>query len=90
MPKGVTENEIVERVDPMGLEEIREDIVYRMIRRKTFDEAKILGKWLVLVDGSELDEGKIKKNDNYLSRCYNRGEKNECTKYHRRVLEAKI
>ena len=45
-----------------------------MMRRKTFDDEKILGKWLVLVDGSELDEGKIKKNDNDLSRCYNRGE----------------
>lgn len=90
LPHGVTVNEFLERLDPMELEEIQSDIVYRMIRRKTFDEAKILGKWLVLVDGSELDEGKIKKNDNYLSRCYNRGEKNEFTKYHRSVLEAKI
>ena len=66
-------NELLERLDPVELEEIQSDIVYRMIRRKTFDHAKVLGKWLVLVDGSELDEGKIKKNDNYLSRCYNRG-----------------
>ena len=58
--------------------------------RKTFADAKILGKWLVRIEGSELDEGRIKKNDNYLSRCYNRGEKNEFTKYHRSVLEAKI
>lgn len=90
LPHGVTVNEFLERLDPMELEEIQSDIVYRMIRRKTFDDAKILGKWLVLVDGSELDEGRIKKNDNYLSRCYNRGEKNEFTKYHRSVLEAKI
>ena len=90
LPHGVTVNEFLERLDPMELEEIQSDIVYRMIRRKTFDDAKILGRWLVLVDGSELDEGKIKKNDNYLSRCYNRGEKNEFTKYHRSVLEAKI
>ena len=90
LPHGVTVNEFLERLAPMELEEIQSDIVYRMIRRKTFDDAKILGKWLVLVDGSELDEGNIKKNDNYLSRCYNRGEKNEFTKYHRSVLEAKI
>lgn len=44
----------------------------------------------MLVDGTELDEGYIKKNDNYLSRCYNRGKENEFTKYHRSVLEAKI
>ena len=90
LPHGVTVNEFLERLAPMELEEIQSDIVYRMIRRKTFDDAKILGKWLVLVDGSELDEGNIKKNDNYLSRCYNRGERNEFTKYHRSVLEAKI
>lgn len=90
LPHAVTVNEFLERLDPADLEEIQSDIVHRMIRRKTFDDAKILGKWLVLVDGTELDEGKTKKNDNYLSRCYNKGEKNEFTRYHRSVLEAKL
>lgn len=61
-----------------------------MIRRKTFDDAKVSGKWLVLVDGTELDEGYKKKNDYYLSRTYNRGEENEITKYYRSVPESKI
>lgn len=86
----VTVNEFLERLDPAELEKIQSDIVYRMIRRKTFDDAKVLGKWLVLIDGTELDEGNTKKNENYLSRCYNRGKENESTKYHRSVLEAKI
>lgn len=90
LPHGVTVNEFLERLDPAELEKIQSDIVYQMIRRKTFDDAKVLGKWLVLVDGSELDEGNTKKNENYLSRCYNRGKENEFTKYHRSVLEAKI
>lgn len=90
LPHGVTLNEFLERLEPGELEEIQSDIVYRMIRRKSFDDAKIQGKWLVLVDGCELDEGYIQKNDNYLSRCYNRGTENEFTKYHRSVLEAKI
>ena len=90
LPHGVTVNEFLERLDPLELEEIQADIVYKMIRRKTFDEAKVLGKWLVLVDGSELDEGNTKKNENYLSRCYNKGTENEFTKYHRSILEAKI
>ena len=34
-----------------------------MIRRKTFNDAKVAGKWLVIVDGTELDEGLQKKND---------------------------
>lgn len=90
LPHGVTVNEFLERVDPAGLEEIQSDMVYRMIRRKSFEDAKVLGQWLVLVDGCELDEGYIQKNENYLSRCYNRGKENEFTKYHRSVLEAKI
>ena len=31
------------------------------------------------VDGSELDEGNTKKNENYLNRCYNK--EKEVTKY---------
>lgn len=61
-----------------------------MIRRKTFDGAKVFKNWQVIVDASELDEGLQKKNDYYLSRCYNKGEENEFTRYHRSVLEAKI
>ena len=90
LPHGVTINEFLERLDPLELEKIQANIVYRMIRRKTFDEAKVLGRWLVLVDGSELDEGNRQKNENYLSRSYNKGTENEFTKYHRSVLEAKI
>lgn len=90
LPHGVTVNEFLERLNPAELENIQADIVYQMIRRKTFDSAKVLGRWLVLVDGSELDEGNTKKNETYLSRCYNKGKENEVTKYHRSVLEAKI
>ena len=90
VPHGVTINEFLERVDTVELEAIQKDIAYQMIRRKTFDSAKVLGKWLVIVDGTELDEGFKQKNDYYLSRTYNRGEKNEFTKYHRSLLEAKV
>lgn len=50
----------------------------------------MLKKWQIIIDGTEPDEGYQKKNDFYLSRCYNRGESNEFTKYHRSVLEAKL
>lgn len=90
LPHGVTVNELLERLDPEELEKIQKDIVYSMIRRKTFDDAKILKKWQVIVDATELDEGYKQKNESYLSRCYNRGEKTEFTKYHRSILEAKI
>ena len=60
-----------------------------MIRRKTFDNARVLKKWQVIIDATELDEGFQKKNAFYLGRCYNRGEEGEFTKYHRSILEAK-
>ncbi|WP_075719895.1 transposase family protein [Roseburia sp. 499] len=90
MPHGVTENEFLERLDPRELENVQQNIVYSMIRRKTFDNAKVLKKWQIIVDATELDEGYQKKNEHYLSRCYNRGSDKEYIKYHRSILEAKI
>ena len=90
LPHHVTLNEYLEKLEPAELEKIRDDLVYKMIRRKTFDGAKVLKHWLVIVDGTELDSGYHKKNDNYLERCYNRGTEREKTRYHRAVLEAKL
>lgn len=75
LPHGVTVNELLERLDYEELEKIQKDIAYSMIRRKTFDNAKVMKKWQILIDGTELDEGYQKKNDYYLSRCYNRGKR---------------
>lgn len=90
LPHHVTLNEYLEKLEPVELEKIRDDIVYQMIRRKTFDDAKVLKHWLVLIDGTELDTGYKQKNEHYLERCYNRGTEHEKTKYHRAVLEAKL
>ena len=90
LPHGVTENEFLERLDPVELEAIQQNVVYSLIRRKTFENARVMKKWQIIVDATELDEGYQKKNDYYLSRCYNKGEDNEQFKYHRSVLEAKI
>lgn len=90
VPHSVTENEFLEKLKPEELEKIQKEIVNTMIRRKTFDEARVFGKWLVIFDATELDEGNTQKNPAYLSRTYHRGETNEYTRYHRGVLEAKI
>ena len=90
LPHGVTENEFLERLDPLELENIQKDIAYSMIRRKSFNDARVLKKWQVIIDATELDEGYQKKNDYYLSRCYNRGKADKFMKYHRSVLEAKL
>ena len=41
LPHHVTLNEYLERLEPAELEAIRNDIAYQMIRRKTFDDAKV-------------------------------------------------
>ena len=90
LPHGVTENEFLERLEPAELETVRQKLVYSLIRRRTFENARVFKKWMILVDATELDEGPQQKNDYYLSRCYNRGEETEFYKYHRSMLEAKI
>lgn len=90
LPHHVSLNEYLGKLEPGELEEIQADIVRKMVRRKSFGQAKVQGKWLIIVDGTELDEGFTKKNQNYLERTYHRGTKEEFTKYHRSVLEAKI
>ena len=47
-----------------------------MIRRKTFQDARVQKKWQIIVNATKLDEGYHKKNDFYLNRCYNKDEGN--------------
>lgn len=80
LPHGVTENEFLERLEPLELEKMQKDIAYSMIRRKSFNDARVLKKSQVIIDATELDEGYRKKNDYYLSQCYNRGKADELVK----------
>lgn len=90
LPHGVTINEYLEKADPKELQEIQQKMVYDLIRRKTFDEARFMGKWLVIVDGTRLYSGSRQLNEQCLESHYNRGTKEETVNYHSDVLEAKI
>lgn len=90
VPHHVTENEYLERLDPMELEEIKQDLVYHLIRRRCFEDARYKKKWLIIVDGTQLYCGQRKLNEHCLKRCCNKGTDKEITLYHRDVLEAKI
>jgi len=57
LPHHVTENEYLAQLEPQELQNIQQDIVYQLIRRKTFDGAKFMKKWLVIIDGSQLYSG---------------------------------
>lgn len=90
LPHHVTENEYLEELNPDQLEGIQKDMVYQMIRRKSFDDARFMKKWLVIVDGTELYSGRRKLNEKCLERHYNKATENETVNYYSSVLDAKI
>lgn len=42
LPHAVTVNEFLERLNPEELEKLQKDIAYSMVRRKTFEQTKVL------------------------------------------------
>lgn len=90
LPHHITENDYLERLNPNELQDAIQDIVYDLIRRKSFDEAKFMGKWIIIIDGTQLYAGDRKINDKCLERHHNKGTEQETVNYHVDVLEAKI
>lgn len=90
LPHHVTENEYLERLDPQELQDIQQDIVYQMIRRKSFRDARFRKSWLIIIDGIQLYSGGRRLNEQCLERHYKKGTDQETVNYHRDVLEAKI
>ena len=90
LPHYVTENEYLERLDPDELQKVIHDMVYQMLRRKSFDDARFMKKWLIIIDGTQLYSGDRQINKKCLERHYNKGTEQEKVNYHNDVLEAKI
>ena len=90
LPHHQTLNELLVRVDPEEIERIMQKIVYRLIRRKSFDEAKYRKRWSVLVDATETYSGKRCVNDRCLQRRHKNENGEETINYYSSVLEAKI
>lgn len=90
LPHYVTINEYLRRMDSKEIEKIIHSIAYENIRRKSFDDARFMKKWLVIVDGTQLYSGNNKINEMCLERHYNKDTEEETVNYHIDVLEAKI
>lgn len=90
LPHHVTENDYLKRLPPNELQDTIQDIAYDLIRRKSFNDAKFMGKWIIIIDGTQLYSGDRKINDKCLERRYNKGTDQETVNYHVDVLEAKI
>jgi len=91
LPHYVTVNECLSKLDNGELEKIRKKMIYNLIRKKSFDDAKFLGKnWLVIVDATQLFSFRKKHCEHCLTKTFNKGTAQESTIYYHQVLEAKI
>ena len=90
LPHGVTLNEYLEKLEPSELQRVQQKQVYEMIRRKSFDDARFMKKWLVIVDATQTYSGSRRLNEGCLERHYGKGTDEEAVNYHCDVLEAKI
>ena len=91
LPHYVTVNECLSKLETGELEKIRKKMIYNLIRKKSFDEAKFLDiHWLVIVDATQLFCFKERHCPYCLTKTFNRGTEEEKTIYYHSVLEAKL
>ena len=90
LPHSQTINELLSRIKPEEIEDIRRKMVYSLIRRKSFDSAKYQKTWSVYVDGTVLYSGKRQLNKHCLEKRHEKGTKRETICYQISVEEAKI
>lgn len=54
LPHYITINECLEKLDPQELEKFRTKMIRKLLRKRTFEEARFFGKyWPVIVDATQ-------------------------------------
>ena len=91
IPHYMTINECLSKLDTEELEKIRKGMLYSLIRKKSFDDAKFLGShWLIIVDATQLFRFNERHCEHCLTKKVNKGTIDEKVIYYHQVLEAKI
>ena len=91
IPHYVTINDALKDVENKSLEKIRKDMVKEIIRRKTFNDNRLLdSKWEIIFDATYLFNFSERHCEHCLTQTFNRGKEDERTVYSHKVLEAKI
>ena len=91
LPHYVTVNECLSKLNTQELEKLRKKMIYGLIRKRSFDDAKFLDKyWLVIVDATQLFCFKERHCPHCLTKTFNKGKEDEKTIYYHQVLEAKL
>ena len=91
VPHYVTVNDALKKLDPSALEKIRKGMIKEIIRRKTFNGERLLGKkWKIIFDATYLYSFGQRHCEHCLTQTFNAGKDDEHTVYSHKVLEAKI
>lgn len=91
MPHSDTLNYYLERLSPNCLTKLRKKLIKRLIRMKSFQSGKLLGKyWRVILDGTGLFYFKEKHCDNCLVKTVTQEDGIKVRRYYHKVLEAKL
>lgn len=94
MPHADTLNYYLEKLSPGCLADVRKRMIKSLIRRKSFNRARLLGKyWRVIIDGTGLFYFKEKHCGNCLVTTVTReedGKEIKVKRYYHKVLEAKL
>jgi len=91
LPHYVTINDCLKKLNPDELEKARNNLIRILIRKRSFEDARFLGKyWPVIVDATGLFYFKEKHYEHCLKKTTEKGTPEEQTYYYHNVLEAKI
>ena len=91
IPYWETINKYLERLDPKELQDTVCQLVCRLVRSRSFADARIRDKyWQIIVDGTQIHSSRRKLDEKSLYRVHNKGTDREYTEYYYYVLEAKI
>lgn len=94
MPHYDTLNYYLKKLSPQCLAEVRKKMVKSLIRMKSFNRARLLGKyWRIIIDGTGLFYFKEKHCENCLVTTVTReedGKEIKVKRYYHKVLEAKL
>ncbi len=88
LPHYVTINEFLSRMDTEELEKLRRQMVHALLRKRKFEDARLLGKyWMVIFDATGLFHFRER---HCLKKVLNKGAENERAVYYHHVLKAKL
>ncbi len=91
LPHSDTLNYYLERLSPNCLSLLRKKLIKKLIRMKSFQRGKLLGKyWRVILDGTGLFYFKEKHCDNCLVKMVTQEDGTKVKTYYHKVLEAKL